>query len=133
MPKEASILIVDDFQVVRKTVKHQLRSMGYVNFVEAVDGRMALDALRAGRFDLVIADWNMPNMSGLDFLREARKDEKTKDVPFIMLTAEATEEAVVRALQTGANDYIVKPFTHEILTKKVRRIMSRFAGKKRAG
>ncbi len=127
---ETVILIVDDFQIMRKTVKHQLRSMGYSSFLEAVDGRLALETLRGNRVDLVIADWNMPNMSGLDFLREARNDEKTKNIPFIMLTAEATEDAVIKALQAGANDYIVKPFTHETLIRKVRNVLARAAGKK---
>jgi two-component system chemotaxis response regulator CheY len=125
MDLTATILLVDDFQVVRKTLKHHLRSMGFVNFEEAVDGAMAMEILEQRKVDLVLLDWNMPVKSGFDLLKEIRANEKFANLPVIMLTAEGTEEAVTQAILAGASNYIVKPFNFDTLAKKIGQVMNK--------
>jgi two-component system chemotaxis response regulator CheY len=125
MDLTATILLADDFQVVRKTLKHHLRSMGFVNFEEAVDGAMALEIMEQRKVDLVLLDWNMPVKSGFDFLKEIRSNEKFDKIPIIMLTAEGTEEAVTQAMLAGASNYIVKPFNFDTLAKKITQVMNK--------
>lgn len=123
MNRNITILVVDDFHVVRKTVKHQLRALGFTNVAEASDGKIAMEVVNSQPIGLVIADWNMPGKSGIDFLREMRADPRHKDIPFIMLTAEATEDAIATAVRAGVTNYIVKPFTYETLAKKLAGIL----------
>jgi len=121
----ATILLVDDFQIVRKTLKHHLRSMGFVNFEEASDGQMALEVMEETKIDLILLDWNMPVKSGLDFLKDIKANEKFEKIPVIMLTAEGTEEAVTQAVLAGAANYIVKPFNYDTLFKKISHVMNK--------
>lgn len=118
------ILVVDDFATMRRIIKNILRQAGYENIVEADDGATALPKLKTDRIDLVIADWNMPNMSGLDLLKAVRSDEGLKDIPFLMVTAEAQKENIVAAVQSGVSNYVVKPFTPETLRGKIEQIFS---------
>ena len=113
------ILTVDDFSTMRKIVKNILRQLGYENIVEADDGTTALDVLKQEKVDFIISDWNMPNMTGLDLLKNVRADESLKDIPVLLVTAEALKENVVEAVKAGVNGYIVKPFTEEILKEKI--------------
>ena len=118
------VLVVDDFATMRNIVKTSLKKIGFKNITEAEDGDIALGILKKERIDLVLADWNMPNMKGLDLLKEIRKDEKLKALPFIMVTAEGQKENIVEAVQAGVNSYIIKPFTPEILKDKIQKVLS---------
>jgi two-component system chemotaxis response regulator CheY len=116
-------LIVDDTAVLRNIMKIQLQRMGFFNIHEAPDGSEALKILHAKRIDLVISDWNMPVMSGFELLREIRSSEKLKDLPFIMVTAEATTAKISMAVQLKVDELILKPFTLEILERKINRVI----------
>ena len=120
MPKEnMKILTVDDFSTMRRIIRNILRQLGYNNIVEAEDGTSALQILQQDNIDFVISDWNMPNMSGLELLKAIRADAKLKDIPVLLVTAEALKENVVEAVKAGVNGYIVKPFTAETLKEKI--------------
>jgi len=118
------ILIVDDFSTMRRIIKNILKQLGYSNIIEADDGSSALTLLKKDKIDFIVSDWNMPKMSGLDLLKVIRSDEKLKSIPFLMVTAEAQKEKIMKALQEGVDNYIVKPFTAEILKEKIDKIFS---------
>ena len=115
------ILIVDDFSTMRRIVKGCLKELGFNNITEAEDGKIALDKLKNGghSFKLVISDWNMPNCTGLEFLKRVRADSRFKNLPFLLLTAEGEAEQVKEAILAGVDGYVLKPFTHESLTQKL--------------
>lgn len=118
--RRMSVLVVDDYATMRKIVRQLLKQIGFSNVHEACDGTEALNLMRDGLgFGLVISDWNMEPMSGLDLLREVRADARLKDTPFIMVTAESKTENVVVAKQNGVSNYIVKPFNAETLKNKI--------------
>ncbi|OOC11358.1 MULTISPECIES: chemotaxis response regulator CheY [Thioalkalivibrio] len=119
------ILIVDDFSTMRRIIKNLLRDLGFNNTMEADDGSTALPMLQNGDFDFLITDWNMPNMPGIDLLREVRKDDRLKSLPVLMVTAEAKRDQIVEAAEAGVNGYIVKPFTAETLKEKIEKIFER--------
>jgi two-component system chemotaxis response regulator CheY len=125
MDKSMKILVVDDFATMRKVIRNLLKQSGYENIVEAEDGLLALKALKSQKIDFIISDWNMPNMSGLELLKNVRADEELKSLPFLMVTAEALQENVVAAVKAGVSNYIVKPFTSETLDEKIRKIMEK--------
>jgi len=113
------ILVVDDFGTMRKIIKNLLKELGYTNVDEAEDGAMALEKLKEGSFNFVITDWNMPNMPGIELLKAIRVTEGIKDMPILMVTAEAEKEKVVAAVQAKVNNYVVKPFTAAVLKEKI--------------
>ncbi|MDO9713371.1 response regulator [Paracraurococcus sp. LOR1-02] len=117
------ILVVDDYPTMRRIVRNLLDQIGYKEVEEAGDGVAALERVRATRFDLVISDWNMEPMTGLDLLKQIRADAALSKLPFIMVTAESKTENVVAAKQAGASQYIVKPFTAETLKAKIAAVM----------
>jgi len=117
------ILIVDDVAVLRNIMKMQLQRMGFSQIYEAQDGSAAMKILHAQRIDLVISDWNMPVMNGFELLREMRASEVFKNIPFIMVTAEATEAKISMAMQLKVDELILKPFTLEILERKIIRVI----------
>jgi two-component system chemotaxis response regulator CheY len=119
------ILVVDDFSTMRRIVKNLLRQIGYANIEEAEDGAQAYSKLKNGGFNFVVSDWNMPNMDGLDLLKKVRSDPELKDLPILMVTAEAEKEKVITAIQAGVNNYIVKPFTGEVLKDKMDKILEK--------
>ncbi len=119
------VLVVDDFSTMRRIVKNLLRQLGYINIEEAEDGAQAYSKLKNGGFGFVVSDWNMPNMDGLGLLKKMRSDEELKDVPVLMVTAEAEKDKVVTAIQAGVNNYIVKPFTGEVLKEKIDKIFEK--------
>jgi two-component system chemotaxis response regulator CheY len=121
------ILVVDDFSTMRRIVKNLLRELTYTESDEAENGQEALHKLRAGMFDFVITDWNMPVMNGLELLTEIRKDPTLKHLPVLMITAEAKKENIIAAAQAGASGYIVKPFTAATLEEKINKILQRQA------
>ena len=125
MDKQIKILIVDDFATMRKVIRNLLKQLGYENIVEAEDGVAALRILRSQKIDLVISDWNMPNMTGLELLKEVRADGELNATPFLMVTAEALQDNVIAAVKAGVNNYIVKPFTAEVLNEKIVKILEK--------
>jgi two-component system chemotaxis response regulator CheY len=116
------ILIVDDFSTMRKIIRNILTQLGFKNILEADDGTNALEILKKEKVDLIISDWNMPKMSGLELLKAVRSDENLKDVPFVMVTAEAQKENILEAIKYKVNQYIVKPFTPETLKEKLEKV-----------
>ena len=125
--KSIKILIVDDFATMRKVIRNLLKQGGYENIVEAEDGVAALKILQSQKVDFVISDWNMPNMSGLELLKAVRGSDELKELPFLMVTAEALKDNVVAAVKAGVSNYIVKPFTAEVLTEKIEKIVKSMA------
>ncbi|WP_460035387.1 chemotaxis response regulator CheY [Methylothermus subterraneus] len=119
------ILVVDDFSTMRRIIKNLLRELGFTNIAEADDGQTALPKLKSGDFDLLITDWNMPGMTGIDLLRAVRADEKLAKLPVLMVTAEARRDQIVAAAQAGVNGYIIKPFTAATLKDKLEKIFER--------
>lgn len=125
--KNLKILIVDDFATMRKVIRNLLKQGGFENVVEAEDGMAALKVLKSQPVDFVISDWNMPNMSGLELLKAVRSDDELKALPFLMVTAEALKDNVVAAVKAGVSNYIVKPFTAEVLNEKIEKIVNSLA------
>ncbi len=125
LDKKMKILVVDDFATMRRIVKNILRQIGFTNILEADDGSTALNILRKEKVDLVITDWNMPKMSGLELLKAIRADENLKDIPVMMVTAEALKENIIEAVKAGVNQYIVKPFTAQTLQEKLEKIFGK--------
>jgi two-component system chemotaxis response regulator CheY len=122
MPK--TVLVVDDSAMMRKIVIKNLKDCGYdVNIVEASDGKEGLDKFAAGGVDLVLSDWNMPNLDGLAMVREIRKLDPDKKVPVIMVTTEGSADKVKEAVMAGANNYLAKPFTPERFKEKLSKIL----------
>ena len=124
-PTDLKFLIVDDFSTMRRIVRGLLKEIGYINADEAEDGAVAMNLLKASKFDFVVSDINMPNMNGFELLGHIKKDESLKHLPVLMVTAEARKEDIVRAAQDGAAGYIVKPFTKATLEEKVQKIMQK--------
>jgi two-component system, chemotaxis family, chemotaxis protein CheY len=119
------ILVVDDFSTMRRIVKNVLKQLGFDNIEEAEDGVQALAKLKSGGFSFMVSDWNMPNMDGLVLLKTIRTDPELKELPVLMVTAEAEKHMVVTAIQAGVNNYVVKPFTAEIFKEKMDRIFEK--------
>jgi two-component system chemotaxis response regulator CheY len=120
------ILVVDDFQTMRRIVKNVLKGLGFTHIVEADNGLRALEILKGEKIDFIVSDWNMPEMTGIELLKTIRASEEWKDLPFLMVTAEGNREQVINAVKNRVNNYVVKPFTPAILEEKIRNI---FEGK----
>ena len=119
------ILVVDDFATMRRIVRGVLKQLGFTKIVEAVDGIDAFDALKKeADIELIVSDWNMPNMTGLELLKAVRGDDDFKHIPFVMVTAEGMKENVVKAVKAGVSNYIVKPFTPEALGEKLQAVLN---------
>ena len=121
-PQDIRILVVDDMSTMRRIIKTILNQLGYSNIEEAENGKQALGKLKKEKFDFVITDWNMPEMDGLELVKQIRSDDELKVLPVLMVTAEAKKENVMEALKAGVNNYIVKPFTPEVLKEKMEKI-----------
>jgi two-component system chemotaxis response regulator CheY len=117
------ILVVDDYATMRRIVRNLLTQIGYTDIDEAGDGVSALAKLRESKFGLIISDWNMEPMTGLQLLKEIRADAKLAPIPFIMVTAESKTENVIAAKQAGVNNYIVKPFNADTLKQKIQAVI----------
>ncbi len=125
--RNLKILVVDDFATMRKVIRNLLKQSGFENIVEAEDGIAALKALKSQKVDFIISDWNMPNMSGIELLKAVRGDDELKELPFLMVTAEALKDNVVAAVKAGVSNYIVKPFSAEVLNEKIEKIVKNMA------
>jgi two-component system, chemotaxis family, chemotaxis protein CheY len=126
-PSDLKFLVVDDFSTMRRIVRGLLKEMGCNNVEEAEDGQVALNMLKNARFDFVVSDINMPNMNGFELLKAIKADDSLKQLPVLMVTAEARKEDIVLAAQSGAAGYIVKPFTKATLEEKVQKILQKLA------
>jgi two-component system chemotaxis response regulator CheY len=122
MDLSMKVLIVDDFATMRRIMKNILKQIGFTNIIEADDGTTALEELKKTSVDLIISDWNMPKMSGLELLKTVRQTDGLKDLPFLMVTAEAQKQNVIDAVQAGVSNYVVKPFTAEAISDKLNKI-----------
>jgi two-component system, chemotaxis family, chemotaxis protein CheY len=120
------ILIVDDYKTMLRIIRNLLKQLGFDNVDEATDGSAALLKLRQKDFALVISDWNMEPMTGIELLREVRADARLKDLPFIMVTAESKTENVISAKAAGVSNYIVKPFNAATLKMKLSAVLGNF-------
>ena len=125
MDLNMKVLIVDDFATMRRILKNVLRQVGFTNIIEADDGKAALKELKKEKFDLILCDWNMPEMPGIDLLRHVRSDDALKSIPFVMVTAEAQKENILEAVKAGVSNYVVKPFTAVTLKEKIDKIFER--------
>ena len=123
LDKNMNVLIVDDYKTMLRIIRNLLKQLEFDKVEEATDGAEALAKLRAGNFGLVISDWNMEPMTGLDLLKEVRADARLKNLPFIMITAESKTENVVAAKAAGVSNYIVKPFNAETLREKIEKVL----------
>jgi len=121
------VLVVDDFATMRKIVRNILKQIGFEDILEAEDGTAALRLIKNDQVGLVVTDWNMPNMSGLDLLREIRQNPQTTNLPVLMVTAEGLKENVMEAVKAGVSNYVVKPFTAEVLQEKIENIFKKMA------
>lgn len=122
MDPNAKILIVDDMQTMRRLLKSALNDLGYANVVDAESGAAALELLESGDFKLLITDWNMPGMEGIDVLKAVRANDKLQGLPVLMVTAEAKKEQILEAAEAGVNGYVVKPFQPAQLKDKLDRL-----------
>ncbi|MBA3004452.1 MAG: response regulator [Desulfurivibrio sp.] len=116
------ILVVDDFATMRRIIKNILTQLGFKNIIEADDGTTALSVLKSEKIGLIVSDWNMPKMTGLDLLKAVRADASMANTPFIMVTAEAQQDNIILAVKAKVSQYIVKPFTAETLSEKLSKI-----------
>ncbi len=124
--KNMDVLIVDDYRTMLRIIRNLLKQLGFGNVDEATDGQMALEMMREKRYGLVISDWNMEPMTGLQLLKAVRADNDLKGTPFIMVTAESKTENVLEAKKAGVNNYIVKPFNAETLKAKLVSVIGQF-------
>lgn len=118
---ETRVLVVDDMNTMRKIVTKSLKTIGFKDFISAADGELAWEELCNSDVPvgLVVSDWNMPNLSGLDFLKRVRADDRFKELPFVLLTAESETDQVREAVAAGVDNYIIKPFSADTLKKKL--------------
>ncbi len=121
-----NVLIVDDYKTMLRILRNLLKQLNFANVDDAADGTQALEKLKEGSFGLVISDWNMEPMTGIELLREVRGDSKLKNIPFIMVTAESKSENVIAAKDAGVSNYIVKPFNAETLKSKMVSVLGDF-------
>ena len=129
--KNINILVVDDFSTMIRIVTNLLRELGFVNIDDANDGSKAWPMIQTGKYDFIVSDWNMPEMTGIDLLRKVRADPNLKDMPFMLITAEQKRSQILDAAQAGVDGYIVKPFTAATLKEKIDKIAERKSLEKR--
>lgn len=122
--KDINVLIVDDFSTMRRILKNILRQLDFKNIIEADDGTTAVDILNEQKVGLIVCDWNMPKMTGIELLRHVRATDGLSDIPFLMVTAEAQQENIIEAVKAKVNNYVVKPFTAETLGEKIDKIFN---------
>lgn len=136
-PNTTKFLVVDDFATMRKIIKKVLTELGYTNIEEADDGANALPMIQnaasnGAPYGVIISDWNMPKMQGIDLLKNCKGDPKVKDTPFILVTAESEQKHILEAAKAGVSDYVVKPFNAAILKQKLERVYSKHFGAQKA-
>ena len=123
MGYEQSIITVDDSSTMRRIIKNTLQKLGFETILEAGNGVEALEVMSKNKVDMMVTDWNMPEMDGLTFVKAVRAKDEYKDLPILMITTEAAKEDILTALRSGVNNYVVKPFTPETLQEKVFKLL----------
>lgn len=123
MGYEHSIITVDDSSTMRRIIKNTLQKLGFKTILEAGNGVEALEVMSKNKVDMIVTDWNMPEMDGLTFVKAVRAKDEYKDLPILMITTEAAKEDILTALRSGVNNYVVKPFTPETLQEKVFKLL----------
>lgn len=123
MGYEHVIITVDDSSTMRRIIKNTLQKLGFTSILEAGNGIEALEVMSKNKVDMIVTDWNMPEMDGLTFVKAVRQKEKYKELPILMITTEAAKEDILTALRSGVNNYVVKPFTPETLQEKVFKLL----------
>ncbi|MFC3070604.1 response regulator [Phenylobacterium soli] len=121
--KSMNVLVVDDYKTMIRIVRGLLEQLGFRNIDDATDGPTALEKIQAKDYGLILSDWNMSPMTGYELLQKVRADARTKDIPFLMVTAEAKTENVIAARKAGVNNYIIKPFTLAVLKQKLSAVL----------
>ncbi len=121
--KSMNVLVIDDYKTMVRIVRNLMEQLGFKNVDEAGDGKTALEMMQNKHYGLVLSDWNMQPMTGFDLLKAVRADQRTKNTPFVMVTAEAKTENVIAARQAGCNNYIIKPFTLAVLKQKLTMVL----------
>ena len=116
------ILVADDFPEVTRVIRNILKNIGFTNIREADSGKAVLRALKKEKYDLILCDWNMPDMTGVEVLKKIRSDDELKEIPFIMVTAEAEKEKILEAIKAGVSNYIVKPFTAQAISEAIKKV-----------
>jgi len=116
-------MVVDDFATMRRIVRKILKDLQFQEIIEAENGAEAFRLLKTNKVDLIVSDWNMPTMNGLELLKQVRADERLKDIPFLMVTAEGQKENIIGAIQAGVSNYVVKPFSAAVLAEKLAKIL----------
>lgn len=124
MDLNMKVLIVDDFATMRRILKNIMKQIGFSDITEADNGKNALKILKSQEIDLILCDWNMPEMAGIEVLNTVRADDELKNTPFIMVTAEAQKENILEAVKAGVSSYVVKPFTAETVEQKLQKVFS---------
>jgi two-component system chemotaxis response regulator CheY len=122
MDLNMKVLIVDDFATMRRILRNILKQIGFTDINEADDGSTALKELKKEKYDLILSDWNMPEMPGIDLLNAIKADDELKGIPFVMITAEAQKDNIIGAVKAGVNSYVVKPFTAETIGEKLKKV-----------
>ncbi|WP_022851734.1 response regulator [Limisalsivibrio acetivorans] len=117
------VITVDDSSTMRRIIKNTLQKIGFSNILEAANGVEALDVMAKNDVDVVVTDWNMPEMDGLTFVKTLRSKEEYKELPILMVTTEAAKEDILTALKSGVNNYVVKPFTPDTLKEKIYKLL----------
>lgn len=123
MGYEHVIITVDDSSTMRRIIKNTLQKLGFTSILEAGNGIEALEVMSKNKVDMIVTDWNMPEMDGLTFVKAVRQKEEYKELPILMITTEAAKEDILTALRSGVNNYVVKPFTPETLQEKVFKLL----------
>ena len=123
MGYEHVIITVDDSSTMRRIIKNTLQKLGFSSILEAGNGIEALEVMAKNKVDIIVTDWNMPEMDGLTFVKAVRQKEEYKDLPILMITTEAAKEDILTALRSGVNNYVVKPFTPETLQEKIFKLL----------
>ena len=121
--KDLVAMVVDDFSTMRSIVRKILKDLQFREVIEAENGLAALRLLESNKVDLIVSDWNMPTMTGLELLKRVRADERLKGLPFMMVTAEAQKENIIEAIQAKVSNYVIKPFSAAVLAEKLAKIL----------
>jgi len=122
MDLNMKVLIVDDFATMRKILRNILKQIGFTNISEADDGSTAIKELKKEKFDLVLCDWNMPQMPGIELLKKMKSDAELRDIPFIMVTADAEKKHIMEGVKAGVSSYVVKPFSADTMNEKLKKV-----------
>ncbi len=121
--KDLTVMVVDDFSTMRRIIRKILKDLEFKEVIEAENGAEAFELLKTNKVDVIVSDWNMPTMTGLELLKRVRADERLKGLPFLLVTAEAQKENIIEAIQAKVSNYVVKPFTPAALAEKLAKII----------